>query len=72
MPDVIPNTKLTMLDASYNRLQSVPPEFRHLQVLDVLFIQNNEISSLNGALSKSRRLERLHLDFNNLTVVSNY
>lgn len=70
LPDVIPNTKLTMLDASYNQLQKLPTEFRHLQVLDVLFIHNNEISALNGALSKSRRLERLHLDFNNLTVLA--
>lgn len=71
LPEVIPNTKMTMLDTSFNYLERLPMELRHFQVLDVLFAHDNHITSLNGALSKSRKLERLHLDYNNLTSVSN-
>lgn len=69
LPEMIPNSKLALLDVSYNRLERLPQELRHFQALNVLFAHDNQITALNGALSKNRRLERLHLDKNNLTTV---
>ncbi|XP_054276839.1 leucine-rich repeat-containing protein 1 [Macrosteles quadrilineatus] len=70
LPEMIPNSKLALLDVSYNRLERLPQELRHFQALNVLFAHDNQITALNGALSKNRRLERLHLDKNNLTTLA--
>lgn len=69
LPEIIPNTKLALLDTSYNKLDRLPQELRNFQALNALYADNNQIKTLNGALSKCRRLERLHLEQNSLSMV---
>ena len=59
-----------MLYAADNKLTHLPPEFRFLHRLELLFLQHNRIRSLDGTLSKARRLKFLELSHNDLQEVS--
>lgn len=69
LPGIVPNTKLSLLDISQNQLEQLPQELKNFQALNALYAHNNKIKTLSGALSKSRRLERLQIEENVLSMV---
>lgn len=64
--------KILMLHAANNSLTNIPQDIKAYPNLDNLFLQNNLITALDGALSKSRKLERVHLENNRISRVSIY
>lgn len=70
-PHVKTLTQLRVLDASYNRLRSLPPELFDLPRLEVLRLARNKLEAFPSGLARLRHLRVLDLAQNNLRTLPN-
>lgn len=61
---------LIMIHAAENRIERLPQDFKYLTSLESLFFHKNRLTNLDGTLSKSKNLETVQLDHNEITMVS--
>lgn len=62
--------KLNLIVANNNLLEKLPQDLKNLQKIESLFFQHNLITSLDGAVSKAKKLKRLHVFNNKIQMVS--
>lgn len=67
LPIESPNLK--MIHASHNKIERLPQQLKSYPLLDSLFMTNNRLRTLDGALSKSKNLHRATLEHNQIHTV---
>jgi len=64
-------TRLTVLDVSHNKLETLPDIFVHLTSLEVLNIAGNSIAELPDSIGSARRLTEFNCSHNRLCLLPN-
>lgn len=62
---------LKLIHAANNKIQRLPQHLKTYTALESLFAQHNLVTELDGTLSKSRKLKRVVLDENLISMVRN-
>ena len=69
VPDYKPNTMLTWLDVSMNKLTSLPDSFKNLTRLNIFNGAMNRITNLNNVFRKLNRMSDLDMANNEINKV---
>lgn len=70
LPQLNPNTRMLLLDATCNLITKLPQELKFYLTLEYFHFGFNHITSFEGALSRSKHLKVLNFTHNKISRVS--